>query len=81
MQNIIIKNEYINYINSNYLLTDCQKKGILYYYNNQNKFFVKSDSNKQIITFFKEATDNDNIEELTRLEILFNHFMINENLI
>jgi len=79
MQNIITKNEYVNYINSNYLLTDCQKKGILYYYNNQNKFFVKTDSNKQIITFFKEASDNNNIEELTRLDILFNHFMSNEN--
>jgi ubiquinone/menaquinone biosynthesis C-methylase UbiE len=72
------KNDFINYINTNYFLTECQKKSILYYYNQRFKFFVENNSNKQIITYFKEANDNNNIEELTRLHLLFNHFMNNE---
>jgi len=78
MSNSVSKTEYINYINTNYFLTECQKKSILYYYNQKFKFFVENNSNKQIITFFKEANDNNNIEEITRLHLLFNHFMINQ---
>ena len=78
MQNIITKNEFTNYINTNYFLTELQKKSILYYNNQRFKFFVDNNSNKQIITFYKEAHDNDNIEEITRLQLLLNHFMPNE---
>jgi ubiquinone/menaquinone biosynthesis C-methylase UbiE len=75
MINNILKTEYFNYINTNYFLTECQKKSILFYYNQRFKFFVENNSNKQIITFFKEANENNNIEEITRLNILFNHFI------
>ena len=78
MQNIITKNEFFNYINTNYFLTELQKKSILYYYNQKFKFFVDSNSNKQIITFFKESSENENIEEIARLQLLLNHFMNNE---
>ena len=76
--NNLNKTEFINYINTNYFLTELQKKSILYYYNQKFKFFVDNNSNKQIMTFVKEASDNDNIEELARLHLLFNHFMSND---
>ena len=75
IKNNIVKNEFFNYIKGNYLLTECEKKSIIFYYNRKFKFFVENNSNKQIITFYKEAIDNNNIEEITRLQILFNHFM------
>jgi ubiquinone/menaquinone biosynthesis C-methylase UbiE len=69
------KNEYINYIEKNFLITQCEKKEIINIFNNKFKFYVDQDSNKQIITFFKESINNHNIEEITRLQLLLQHFV------
>lgn len=75
MEQAINKNKFILFINKNYYLTECEKKVIIYNYNNKYKFFVEQNSNKQIITFYKEAKDSNNIEEITRLQMLFKHFV------
>lgn len=69
------KNDYTNYINRNFLITECEKKILLAKMNNRFKFFVEQDTNKQIITFFKEALNTNNIEEIIRLQLLFKHFI------
>jgi ubiquinone/menaquinone biosynthesis C-methylase UbiE len=73
--NIKNKNEYINYINKNFLITECERKDILNNLNNKLKFYVEPQSNKQIITFYREANNTHNIDEITRLQKLFQHFV------
>lgn len=71
---IFTKTEYIDYINNNFNITECQKKMLTDIYNTKFSFYINQKSNKQLNTFMKEAIKNNNIEEITRLQLLFIHF-------
>jgi ubiquinone/menaquinone biosynthesis C-methylase UbiE len=73
--NILNKNNFILFINKNFYLTECEKKTIINNFNNKYKFYVEQNSNKQIITYYKEAKDKNDIEEIIRLQMLFKHFI------
>jgi ubiquinone/menaquinone biosynthesis C-methylase UbiE len=71
---IFTKTEYIDFINNNFYITECQKKMLTDIYNTKCTFYINQKSNKQLNTFMKEAIKNNNIEEITRLQLLFIHF-------
>ena len=71
---IFTKTEYIDFINNNFYVTECQKKILIDIYNTKFSFYINQKSNKQFNTFIKEAIKNNNIEEITRLQLLFIHF-------
>jgi len=64
--------KYIEYVKNNKLLTDCQKKEFINTKN--NIFYVDMKSNKQIITYI-DNTIGSEFPKLTRLYVLFNHFL------
>jgi ubiquinone/menaquinone biosynthesis C-methylase UbiE len=71
---IFNKNEYFDYINNNLNLSECQKKMLIDIYNSKFDYYVNQKSNKQFNSYMKEAMKNDNIEQITRLQLLFIHF-------
>lgn len=73
-KDIFQKKEYYDFIN-NSKLTECHKKSLLNYYELKFKIFVNINSNYQIKTFFENSFKNNNIEEITRLQLLFIHFI------
>jgi len=74
METLIPRQDFTKYVFKNYYLTESQKKMILHYYCKKFSFYVLPNSNKQIYTFYKEAYENNNLEEIMRLQMLFNHF-------
>ena len=67
------KKEYINFIQNNKDLTECQKKDYLFPRRGIN--FVSNKSNKQIITYIENSINNHNYLSLMRLKILFSHYI------
>src|SRR5688500_751081 len=63
---------YIEYVKKNKLLTDCQKKEFIN--TKTNIFYVDRASNKQIITYIDNTVGSE-FPRLTRLYVLFNHFL------
>lgn len=71
---IFQRKEYYDFINSS-KLTECHKKSLLNYYELKFEIFVNNNSNYQVKTFFEDAFKNNDIEEITRLQLLFIHFV------
>lgn len=71
----INKKDYIQFINNNKNLTNCEKKTILNYFDLKFNFYVNTISNIQIQKYFEEAVKDKNITEITRLQVLFMHFI------
>jgi ubiquinone/menaquinone biosynthesis C-methylase UbiE len=74
-QDIFSSENYKKFIMANNMLTDCQKKNLINFFELKNTFFVKTNSNQQIISFFNQALKNKNLEEITRLQLLIFHFV------
>jgi SAM-dependent methyltransferase len=64
--------KYIEYVQKNKLLTDCQKKEFIN--TKTNIFYVNMMSDKQIITYI-DNTIGSEFPKLTRLYVLFHHFL------
>jgi ubiquinone/menaquinone biosynthesis C-methylase UbiE len=80
----INKNNYFDYINNNEKFTDCQKKTLINYFKLKNSFFVRLNSNIQISSYYLNALNNKNIEEINRLHELlykFSTFELSYNII
>ncbi len=70
--NIVNKNNYINFIKNNKYLTECQKNNLILLKNNLNKNYVNRKSNIQISTYIKDSVNN--IHNTAKIILLFNNF-------
>lgn len=73
-KDIFDSNNYINYINNNNILTECHKKSLINYYNLKFNLYSETNSNYQIKTLFDDIYKKNNIEEITRLQLLLINF-------
>lgn len=71
----MIDENYIEYISKSVTLTKCQKKILTKLKDNLNKFYINRKSNKQILTFITNANQSQDIARITRLKLLFKHFV------
>lgn len=73
---LLLNNQkYLEWINSNTLITKCQKKILLQHYTNKYNLYIKPDSNMQFITLISDIIKNDNVEEMARIILLLRHFI------
>jgi len=72
---IFDKKEYYYFLNNNNEISRCQLTNLLNYYNTKYSFFVNNNSNTQISTFFKNAFKNNNISQITKMQLLMMHFI------
>ena len=72
---IFDKTDYLNYLNNNNKITRCNLTNLYNYYNTKYTFFVNSNSNSQISTFFKNAFKTNNISQITKMQLLFMNFI------
>jgi ubiquinone/menaquinone biosynthesis C-methylase UbiE len=76
---IINEIKYFTYVNNNNLLTICQKKELINYYNLKYTNYIEPNSNNQINFYIKNIIENNDIEQMFKLKLLLNHF-INYNI-
>jgi ubiquinone/menaquinone biosynthesis C-methylase UbiE len=73
---MINKKKYIQFVNSNIYLTDCQKTNFMILLENINTHYASPKSNKQFVTYINNNVEN--VINIGNLLLVLNHFFNND---
>lgn len=74
----INKNDYIEYVNKNNLITECQKHTFIRLLNKRYKIYAEKDSNIQFKTYCKNALVYGNSQKMAKLKLMLNAFLMKD---